>query len=180
MGQEGAEVRKAFDGPTVDHDALIAQLEARIREEHARSSDASESASKVAEFIEDTGVNSQALSWMKSILKKLPKKDGQHKAMDIIRSIKVMLPMIEDHIGGQGTGEMDLDGPQGQQGAEEKPKPKRAAKPKATSKPKAEAKPAEAPDAETEEFNAEVDKVMGEAPGTGKVTPIDFSRGASA
>ncbi len=106
---EGKEVREAFDGPQIDHDELIAELEARIREEHARSSDASESAAKIAQFIEDTGVNSQALGWAKTILKKLPKKDGQHKAMDIIRSLEAMLPMLKDHVGGQGTAEMDLD-----------------------------------------------------------------------
>lgn len=174
MGKEGAEVRQAFDGPDVEHDALIAQLEARIREEHSRSSDASESAAKVAMFIDETGVNSQALSWMKTIVKKLPKKDGQHKAMDIIRSIKVMLPMIEDHVGGQGTGEMYLEGPK------EVPKPDAKAKPAAKPKAKAKAKAAEEPaDAETEEFNAEVDEVMGDG-SKGKVTPITFGRGASA
>lgn len=108
---EGAKVREAYDGPNVDHDDLIDFLEARMREEHERSSDASESAAKTAEFIEETGLNTQATSWMKSILKKLPKKDGQSKAMDIIRSLEIGLPMIKAHVAGQGSGEMDLGDP---------------------------------------------------------------------
>lgn len=109
---EGAAVREAYDGPEVEHDDLINQFEQRIAEEYARSSDSSESASKTNTFLEKTALNSQAFSWGKSIMKKLPKKDGQSKAMDIIRSLKVMLPMIENHVAGQGTGEMDLEGPQ--------------------------------------------------------------------
>ncbi len=108
---EGQAVREAFDGPKVEHDQLIDQIEARAREQHARASDASESAAKVSAFIEQTALNTQAYSWMSSIIKKLPKKDGQAKAMDIIRSLEVGLPMIKAHVGGQGTGEMDLEGP---------------------------------------------------------------------
>lgn len=104
----GREVREAYDGPTVDHDALISNIEARIREEHARQSDGSESAAKTAAFLEETGLNSQAFSWLKSIQKKLPKKDGQAKAMDIIRSLEIGLPMVKAHVSGQGTGEMDF------------------------------------------------------------------------
>lgn len=108
---EGRAVRDAFDGPQVEHDKLIDQIEARAREQHARSSDASESAARVALFIEQTGLNSQAFSWLSSIVKKLPKKDGQAKAMDVIRSLEVGLPMVKAHVGGQGTVDMDLDGP---------------------------------------------------------------------
>lgn len=100
---EGAAVRVAMDGPTVDHDDLIGAIEARMREEYARSSDASESAAKTTQFLEKTGLNGQAFSWLKSILKKLPKKDGQAKAMDIIRSLEVGLPMVKSHVGGQTT-----------------------------------------------------------------------------
>ena len=71
---EGQAVREAFDGPQTEHDELIDQMEARMREEHARGSDASESAAKVSAFIDKTGLNTQAFSWGKTILKKLPKK----------------------------------------------------------------------------------------------------------
>lgn len=98
------------NGPTFTQDELITHLSARAAEEHARKADGSESAAKTADFIEETGVNSQALSWGGSILKKLPKKDGQSKAMDIIRSLEVMLPMLKSHIGDNGTLDMDLDG----------------------------------------------------------------------
>lgn len=109
---EGAEVREAFDGPSVEHDDLITQILDRAREQHARSSDASESSAKVAEFLEDTGVNSKAYQWASAIVKTLDKKDGQHKAMDIIRSLEVLLPMVKNHVGGQGTTEMDLGEPE--------------------------------------------------------------------
>jgi hypothetical protein len=103
---EGEAVRRAYDGPTLDHDKLIGHIGARIKEEGERSSDGSESAAKVSAFIEETGMNTQAYSWMKTIVKKLPKKDGQSKAMDVIRSIEAALPMIKAHIAGQSTVEM--------------------------------------------------------------------------
>jgi hypothetical protein len=157
---EGAEVRKAFDGPTVEHDELIGQIEAMARDEHARSSDASESGARLKPFIEKTGLNTQVFSWMKTIVKKLPKKDGQSKAMDVIRSIEVALPMIKAHVSGQGTAEMDL-------GGEPAPEP---AKAKSTRKPKEAPKGNDADDdgavdPERAEFNRAVDEV---------VTPIDF------
>lgn len=94
----------------LDHDKLITQYLARIAEQHARGSDASESAAETKKFLEETGLNSQAHSWGMSILKKLPKKDGQHKAMDIIRSLHALLPLVENHVMGQGTSEMQLEG----------------------------------------------------------------------
>lgn len=92
----------------VDHDELISELGNRMAEEYARGSDASESGAATKAYLEKTNLNSQAFSWAKAILKKLPKKDGQTKAMDVIRSLNVLLPMIENHVVGQGTAEMDL------------------------------------------------------------------------
>jgi hypothetical protein len=106
---DGKDVREAFDGPTIEHDSFIAQLEARKREERERSSDASESAAAAKEYIEDTGLNSKVYGWSKAIIKTLDKKDGQHKAMDIIRSLEAVTPLLRDHVAGQGTVEMDLD-----------------------------------------------------------------------
>lgn len=103
---EGAEIRRAFDGPDITHDSLIDHLTARIAEEHERSSDASESAAKTSEYVEKTGMNSQALAWCKTILKKMPKKDGQAKAMDVIMSMEAALPMVKAHVAGQGTADM--------------------------------------------------------------------------
>lgn len=107
---EGKEVRQAFDGPDLEHDALIEQINSRSAEEYERGSDASESGAKIKEFLEETGMNSQAFTWCKSIMKKLPKKDGQAKAMDIIRSLKTALPMIESHVAGQSTPDMFPEG----------------------------------------------------------------------
>lgn len=108
---EGAAVRRAMDGPELDHDELIGNIEARLAEEYERSSDASESGAKIKQFIEKTELNSKAYTWLKAILKVLEKKDGQAKAMDIIRSIEAGLPMVKNHVAGQGSMEMDLGDP---------------------------------------------------------------------
>ena len=108
---EGKDVREAFDGPQIEHDAFISQLLERNREQTARSSDASESAAKAKEFIEETGLNSKVFGWSKQVLKTLDKKDGQHKAMDIIRSMEAVVGPLRDHVAGQGTLEMDIEGP---------------------------------------------------------------------
>lgn len=92
----------------VTHDQLLNHMSARMAEEKARQSDGGESAAKTSKFLDETGLNSQALRTMTTVLKKLPKKKGQQKAMDIIRSLEVMLPMIKNHVEGQGTQEMDL------------------------------------------------------------------------
>ena len=83
----------------LDHDKLIDEIEARKKEEYARQSDAGE-----------TGLNGQAFGWLKTIMKKLPKKDGHAKAMDIILSLEAGLPMIKNHIEGQ-QGSLGLGDP---------------------------------------------------------------------
>lgn len=150
---EGQMVREAFDGPSVDHDELIDHMDARIREEHARSSDGSESAAKVTALLEKTGLNSQAYSWGKSILKKLPKKDGQAKAMDVIRSLELILPMLKSHVGGQSSADMFDGKPPEDDSGTEQPEPDEI----------------ESDDEDTADFNAAVDQVESNV-----VTPIDF------
>ncbi len=150
---EGAAVREAFDGPSVEHDDLIQQILDRAKEQHARSSDASESAAKVTEFLEDTGVNSKAYQWASVIVKTMDKKDGQHKAMDIIRSMEVLLPMVKNHVGGQGTAEMDLGEPEEDAGGV------------------GEADPDEELDADTEAFDDDAADLDDES---NVVTPLSF------
>ncbi len=157
---EGKEVREAYDGPEVEHDQLISEINRMIHSEGERSSDASESAAETKKFLDDTGLNNTAVGWGKTIVKKLSKKNGQQKAMDITRSLKVILPMIENHVGGQGTVEMDLEGPQEDDGQAEATEPV-----------------PEPDDPETAEFNAEVDETMGDGD---VVTPIDFGGGDAA
>lgn len=128
----------------VGHDQLIDQIQARMAEEHARGSDASESAAKVKEFLEQTNLNSQAFSWAKTILKKLPKKDGEIKAMDIIRSLEALLPMIKDHVTGQAP---SLNLPEPEPEEDDAPEEQEEVQP---------FDPEEVDD-ETAEFNAEVD-----------------------
>ena len=108
----GAQVRSAMDGPTLDHDALIGQITDREREAYARRSDAAESGAMVKEFLEETDLNSKAYSVLAAIVKLVEKKDGVAKAMDVIRSLETGLPLIKNHIGGQGSAEMDLGEPE--------------------------------------------------------------------
>ncbi len=98
---DGETIRNITKGIELDHDTLIAEIEARSREEHARASDAGESASKVTAYLEKTSLNGQAFSWLKSIMKKLPKKDGSVKALDVISSLEAGLPLLRSHIEGQ-------------------------------------------------------------------------------
>lgn len=170
MADEGKAVRAAYDGPDLDHDKLIGQIEARNREDKERASSAGESRQKIGTFLDETAMNSKAFAWCRQILKTGDKADGQNKAMDIIRSLETALPMVKDHVGGQGTGEMDLDGPQDDEPAAE-----------ASDDDPQDVDPGDHVDDDNEEqaeFNAEVDAAMGDGDGDNVVTPIDF--GASA
>jgi hypothetical protein len=94
---EGEEVRIAFDGPTVEHDDLISNIEARNREDGERASYAGESRAAIKEFLDETNMNAKAFSWCRVILKQ---KD-RAKAMDMIRSLEVGLAMVKAHVSGQ-------------------------------------------------------------------------------
>jgi hypothetical protein len=98
---EGAAVRAAFDGPSIEHDALIDQVQVRVAEQYARASDASESGAALSEFIEATGLNTDAYKMAEKIYKLTKKKDGTTKAMDVIRSLEVIIPMMKVHVSGQ-------------------------------------------------------------------------------
>jgi hypothetical protein len=110
------DVRHAFTGPEVEHDQLIDFIVARNHEDAKRSSSSGESRALIGGFIEETGINSQALSWMRSVMKK---KDEQ-KALDVIRSLELILPMVKAHVTGQQS-DMDFDEPL--EPASELPKP---------------------------------------------------------
>jgi len=105
---EGKDVRAAYDGPSIEHDELIDFIHARNREDHQRSSSAGETRQKIGAFLDETSMNGKALAWCRQIVKVNDKEDGQHKAMDIIMSLKAALPMIESHVAGQGTAEMEF------------------------------------------------------------------------
>jgi len=93
----GEEVRIAFDGPQIEHDTLISNIEARNREDGERASSAGESRAAIKEFLDETNMNPKAFSWCRVILKQ---KD-QAKAMDMIRSLEVGLAMVKAHVAGQ-------------------------------------------------------------------------------
>lgn len=106
---EGKTVAAAYHGPSIEHDELIGFIDDRNREDRQRSSSAGESRQKIGAFLDETAMNGKALGYCRQILKVNDKDDGQHKAMDIIMSLKTALPMIEAHVAGQGTTAMDFD-----------------------------------------------------------------------
>lgn len=83
--------------PSVGHDELIDQIEALNRSDEARQMIASEDREAVQEFLEATNLNPRAFSWCRSILKM--KDHG--KAMDLMRSLDLALPMVRAHLTGQ-------------------------------------------------------------------------------
>jgi hypothetical protein len=96
---EGETVRIAFDGPDLDHDKTIGEMEARNREDGKRASSAGESRAAIKAFLDDSNMNPKAFSWLRMILKQNDK--DQAKAMDIIRSLEVGLVMVKAHVSGQ-------------------------------------------------------------------------------
>lgn len=106
---EGKTVSVAFKGPEIEHDKLIDFSVARNQEDRKRASSAGESRALIKGFLEETGMNGKALSWLRQILKIADKDDGQVKAMDIIMSLKKGLPMVEAHVAGQGNYSFELD-----------------------------------------------------------------------
>jgi hypothetical protein len=97
-----------MNGPDLDPDELIAHLNYHAGKDYERASSAGEDRAEIKSWLEETGMNSKARSWCGVILKQLPKDGGQAKAMDIIMSLKVALPMIEAHVSATGTTAMDL------------------------------------------------------------------------
>lgn len=106
--KDSTAVRLAFTGPTVEPDELIDQAIDRNEEDRKRASSAGESRSKIKAFLDQTGINGKALSWLRMILKTADKDDGTAKAMDVIMSLETCLPIIKDHVAGQGTTPMDF------------------------------------------------------------------------
>jgi hypothetical protein len=104
---EGTEVRHAINGPDIEHDQLIGKIDKWNDEDRARASTAAETRGEIGDFTERTGMNPKALSMVRTIKKAAMKDGGQAKAMDIIRSLEMALPMVKADISGQQS-EMDL------------------------------------------------------------------------
>ena len=107
--KDSTSVRLAFTGPSIEADQLIDQAVERNEEDRLRASSAGLSRSKIKEFLEATGMNGKALSWLRMILKTASKDDGTAKAMDVIMSLEKALPMVKSHVAGQGTTPMDFE-----------------------------------------------------------------------
>lgn len=101
MGNEGTEVRRAMDGPEIDHDHLIGKIGKWNGEDRARASTAAETRGDIGQFTEQTGMNAKALSMLRTIMKAAVRDGGQAKAMDIIRSLEKALPMVKAEVAGQ-------------------------------------------------------------------------------
>lgn len=106
MKEPSNEVRVAMNGPSLDHDELISNAAVWNAADRKRASSAGETRAEIKEFLEETGMNGKALSWLRQILKINDKDDGQSKAMDVIMSLEKGLPMIRAHVAGQGTPDM--------------------------------------------------------------------------
>jgi hypothetical protein len=98
---EGKAVRRAINGPDVDHDALIGNIGKWNAADRGRASSAAETRGDIGRFMETTGMNGKALSMLRTILKEAQKDEGGSKARDIIRSLEKGLPFVKDEIGGQ-------------------------------------------------------------------------------
>lgn len=90
---------------SVDHDQLIDATSKWAQEDADRASSAGETRQRIGEFIEETGVNSKALSHIRAGLK-LKKESAR---LDWLRSMELMLPMVAAHIRGQSSGELPID-----------------------------------------------------------------------
>ena len=124
---EGAAVRVAMEGPSLDADQTIEFIKARNDEDRRRSSSAGESREKFKAFEDETGVEGGALSAARQILKLADKDNGQAKAMDRIMSLEILLPIIKAEVSGMGTKPMDFDPPPAAKEAAAKAKPKKPA-----------------------------------------------------
>lgn len=92
-------------GPRVGHDSLI-EFHSRIAmEEQSDAGRAGERRQKIGAFAEGHSLESKALSQFRAGMK--IREEG--KQQDWIRTWKVLLPIAEQHILGNGTVPMDFD-----------------------------------------------------------------------
>lgn len=103
---EGQDVRRAYDGPDIEHDQLLGKIGQHNQEDAERASSAAVTRQDIGTFVDDTGLHKTAYSWLRRI-KKISEK-SQDQAMDLIRSLKKGIPMLEADISGQS--ELDFDG----------------------------------------------------------------------
>lgn len=98
---EGKAVRVAIEGPDIEHDKLIGNIDKWNGEDRERASSAAETRGEIGQYTESSGMNAKALSMLRTIKKAAARDGGQAKAMDIIMSLKKGLPMVEADITGQ-------------------------------------------------------------------------------
>ena len=99
---EGAQVRAAFDGPDIDYDTFIAHHSDQQRYEDSAQSKMGEARQKRGDFLEETNLNGKAVPAIRSGLK--IKDDA--KQFDWLRSMKVLIAIVDEHITGNTTPDM--------------------------------------------------------------------------
>lgn len=99
---EGAKVRQAYDGPQVEYDEIMDKHQKWAAEEGDAASDAGTRRQQIGAFVEKTGLNNKAFSQFRAGMKQ--KKDESRQ--DWLRSMKILIPLAEQAIVGNGTPDM--------------------------------------------------------------------------
>lgn len=83
----------------IDKDEVLHAMQDFNTEDSERASDAGESRQRIGEFLERTSINNKAFSHCRMVLRM--KKDD--KRQDWLRSMKALLPLMEEQIAAVGT-----------------------------------------------------------------------------
>jgi hypothetical protein len=138
------------DEITLDADKLHSNLQKWKNQDAKRASDAGETRQSIGQFVEDTGVNKKALSHIRQI-DKMP----EEKRADYLRSSDALMAEMRPHWDGQSTA--DMFDPEHDDAVE----PPEEAEPEANDLAEDNVTAFD-PEAETAEFEAEVDGHYGD------------------
>lgn len=83
----------------IDKDRVLEAMQGFNTEDSERASDAGESRQRIGQFLEETSLNNKVFSHCRMVLRM--KKDD--KRQDWLRSMKAMLPLMEEQIAANGT-----------------------------------------------------------------------------
>lgn len=86
-----------------DPDQLHSKLQKWKADEERRKSDAGETRQDIGQFIEDTGLNKKALSFVRSL-----DKMAEEKRADVLLSLDSLFDEMRPHWQNQGTAPMDF------------------------------------------------------------------------
>lgn len=83
----------------IDKDKVLQAMQGFNEEDSERASDAGESRQRIGHFLEETSINNKVFSHCRMVLRM--KKDD--KRQDWLRSMKALLPLMEEQIAADGT-----------------------------------------------------------------------------